>query len=280
MASAAVTILGRGRVGRSLAAALDAAGIAVELRPARAPEALADGFAAQQLVVLAVPDRAIGSLAARVRGAHRGHGTTRGADGRPAVIHLSGASGPEPLQSLAEAGWPVGIAHPMAAFPDVRPPAFLRGVTFGVTASTPELRTRIDELVSAIGGIPRAVADDGWVAYHAAAVVASNYLVVLAAQAAQLLQRAGFQRVAAGDALLPLMRGTLDNLAAEGVDGALSGPLRRGDVGTVERHLAWLDDAAPELAATYRALARPGIDLAVGTGLDAAAARALRRAVE
>ncbi len=271
-------------MGASLVRALTTAGIGVTWRSARDVASFAQGFVDDALVVLAVPDGAIGAVAERVRASSgraavddRPLGGT--AEARPSVIHLSGASGFEPLATLADAGFPVGIAHPVAAFPEARPPAAFRGITFGVGASTPDLLGRIEGLVTAIGAVPRRVDADGWVAYHAAAVIASNYLVVLAAQAAGLLQRVGFDAAGARDALVPLMRGTLDNLAVEGIDNALSGPLRRGDVGTVERHLAWLDAADPELAATYRALARPGIDLAVGTGLDADAAERLRRAV-
>jgi predicted short-subunit dehydrogenase-like oxidoreductase (DUF2520 family) len=282
--SSPVTILGRGRVGRSLADAGAAAGFTVELRAARDDASFAAGFADDALVVLAVPDGAIAATAERVRATVSGDGggpgdRAGGAGARPAVVHLSGASGFGPLESLRQAGFPVGVAHPFYPFPEVRPPAALRGVTFGVAATEPALRARLEALVVAIGGVPQTVDADGWVAYHAAGVMASNYLVVLAAQAAALLERAGFDRAAATTALLPLMRGTLDNLAAEGVDNALSGPLRRGDVGTVERHLDWLEDQEPAVAAVYRALAAPGVDLAVGTGLEEAAAEALRRAV-
>lgn len=293
-----VKILGRGRVGRSLAGALAEVGIPVTLRSARDEGSFAEGFAADELVILAVPDGAIDAVAERVAAAvaEASPGSVARADDvraasvpptdgepdvvrRPAVIHLSGASGFAPLQTLADAGLPVGIAHPFAAFPEVRSPDAFHGITLGVAASTPALRVRLETLAAAVGAVPRAVASDGWTAYHAAAVMASNYLVVLAAQAADLLTAAGFDPDGARDTLVPLMRGTLDNLAAEGIDNALSGPLRRGDVGTVERHLAWLDEHAPDVAAGYRALARPGIELAVGTGLDPAVAAALRRAV-
>lgn len=285
---APVTILGRGRVGCTLAAAWSAVGVPVALRSARDGASFAGGFRADELVVLAVPDDAIGATAERVAAslaadgvAERGRPGGAGASGLgPAVVHLSGASGFGPVQALADSGFAVGIAHPYYPFPEEQPTAALRGVSFGVAGTTDALVARLEALVRTIGAVPRRVAADGWVAYHAAAVMASNYLVVLAAQAAALLEQAGFDRGGAGDALIPLMRGTLDNLAAQGVGNALSGPLRRGDVGTVERHLAWLDAAAPDVAATYRALADPGIDLAVGTGLTAEQAERLRRAVE
>lgn len=275
MPDAPVTILGRGRVGRSLGAALDAIGVPTTLRSPRDEASFAEGFVPDELVVLAVPDDAIASVAERVAASVGGGGPQR-----PAVIHLSGASGFAPVQELADGGFAVGVAHPYYPFPEEQPPAVFRGITFGLGATTTGLGDRLETLVRMIGAVPRRVDPDGWVGYHASGVLASNYLVVLAAQAAALLEQAGFDRDGARDALIPLMRGTLDNLAAEGVDNAISGPLRRGDVGTVERHLAWLDAAAPNVAATYRALAGPGIDLAVGTGLSAEQAERLRRAVE
>ncbi len=311
-AAGPVVILGRGRVGRSLADAWAAAGITVELRSARDDASFAAGFADDALVVVAVPDGAIAAVAERVVDALQGGRpiveATEGAatdgvaarrsgpsgaegpaspgglagperQGGPAVVHLSGASGFGPLEPLRAAGLAVGIAHPFYPFPEVRSPAVLRGATFGIGASGDALAERLGVLVAAIGGVPCAVTADGWVAYHAAGTVASNFPIVLAAQAVALLERAGLDRGAATAALLPLMQGALDNLAAEGVDHALSGPLRRGDAGTVERHLGWLDDHEPSIAAVYRALTVPGIELARGTGLDGAAADALRRVV-
>jgi predicted short-subunit dehydrogenase-like oxidoreductase (DUF2520 family) len=275
----AVTILGRGRVGTSLARALTAAGIDVTVRSARDEASFADGCAGGELVLLAVPDGAIGDVAERVGRACVPPNATGATTGRPSVVHLSGASGFGPLRALAGTGFSVGIAHPVAAFPEARGAEAFRGVTFGVAASSPELVGRLEALVTAIGAVPRRVDADGWVAYHAAAVIASNHLVVLASQASALLEQVGFDADGARDALVSLMRGTLDNLAVEGVDNALSGPLRRGDVGTVERHLTWLDEHAPDIAASYRAMARPGIDLALGTGLDPDVAERLRRAL-
>ncbi len=282
---APVTILGRGRVGRSLADALTASDVSVTLRPARDDASFAAGFAPDELIVLAVPDDAIAAVAGRVATAIGVGGAGRPTDAPsagacPAVVHLSGASGFAPLQALADAGVAVGIAHPYYPFPEAQPPAVFGGVSFGVAATIDGLAGRLEALARVIGAVPRRVAADGWVAYHASGVLASNYLVVLAAQASALLERAGFDRDGARDALIPLMRGTLDNVAEQGVDNALSGPLRRGDVGTIERHLAWLDDAAPDVAATYRALAAPGIELARGTGLTAEQAARLRRAAE
>lgn len=262
-----VTILGRGRVGCSLGRALEQAGVDVRIVAAREDARSARG----RLVVLAVPDEAIGAVADRV--------ATAVGDERPPVVHLSGACGLEPLSALADAGFAVGVLHPFLPFPSVRPPEVFRGATIGIEASVPALESRLDDVARAIGGVPTRVPGDRWSLYHAAAVMASNYLVVLAAQATELLEQAGFDRDGAVRALLPLMSGTLENLAREGLPHALSGPLRRGDAETVERHLRALEPL-PEIAATYRALAVPGLELAQGTGLSATDADAIRAVLE
>jgi predicted short-subunit dehydrogenase-like oxidoreductase (DUF2520 family) len=118
--------------------------------------------------------------------------------------------------------------------------------------------------------------------YHAAAVMASSYLVVLAAQAVEMLHAAGWSRPDALQGLLPLMRGTLDNLGAQGLPGGLSGPMRRGDAETVRRHVQAIESTPglePETAAIYRLLGRAAIGLAAGTGLPEADVRELERAV-
>jgi predicted short-subunit dehydrogenase-like oxidoreductase (DUF2520 family) len=105
---------------------------------------------------------------------------------------------------------------------------------------------------------------------------------VLAAQAAEMLQAAGWSRPDALQALLPLMRGTLDNLGMEGLPGGLSGPMRRGDAVTVARHIEAIESAAGALAETakiYRLLGQAAIGLAAETGLPASEVRDLERAL-
>ena len=96
-----------------------------------------------------------------------------------------------------------------------------------------------------MGAEPFTLADEHRVLYHAAAVVASNYLVTLASVAEDLFERAGLPAGGALPAFLPLMRGALDNLQAQGTVAALTGPLSRGDVGTVAAHLDALGREAP-----------------------------------
>ncbi|WP_284209310.1 DUF2520 domain-containing protein, partial [Chitiniphilus shinanonensis] len=119
---------------------------------------------------------------------------------------------------------------------------------------------RLEALAQALGGQPFRLAPGGKAAYHAATVVASNYLVTLAALAQQLAAQAGLDTDAASAVLGPLMRQTLDNVLALGPAAALTGPIARGDAQTVARHLAAIDD--PLLEAAYRTLGLATLPLA------------------
>jgi predicted short-subunit dehydrogenase-like oxidoreductase (DUF2520 family) len=251
-----VAILGRGRLGVSLARALEAAAVGVSLASSRDDAAVAAATAPADLVVLAVPDGAITASADRVLAAAGAH--------RPAVVHLSGALGEAPLARLAAAGF--------LPFPEPRPPSAFAGGTIGVHGSTPALEARLSEVARRLGAVPRPVAEAGRVLYHAAAVMASGFVVALAAQAAGLLEGLGWEREEALAALVPLLAGSVDALAEHGLPDGLSGPLRRGDADTVARHLDALRETAPLTLETYVVLSRTALALAVEAGLDPAVA--------
>lgn len=265
-----VVLLGRGRLGTSLAGALDAAGIPQRSVPARERErvraTLEEG---PSLVVLAVPDAAIRVTAEAVLAA--------AGPRRSPVVHLSGALGEAELRALSDAGFETGSFHPFLPFSEARPPEFFAGATIGVQASSEGLLAQLSDLARAIGAQPRQVEEAQRVLYHAAAVMASNYLVALASQAAGLLEEIGWDREAALAALLPLMAGTVDNLKADGLPNALSGPLRRGDAATIGKHIEALSATAPPLTLrTYAVLAETAVTLAVAAGLPAATAEQVR----
>jgi predicted short-subunit dehydrogenase-like oxidoreductase (DUF2520 family) len=157
--------------------------------------------------------------------------------------------------------------HPLVAFgPDPAPvPRQLRGATFALEGDVEAVGVA-DAIVRRLGGVPVTVAPELKPLYHAGAVVASNYLVGLVASAARLLERAGLGRADAVAALVPLLRATVANVEAAGPAGALTGPIARGDVATVRRHLTALPHADAEL---YRALGRETLKLAREAGLDA-----------
>jgi predicted short-subunit dehydrogenase-like oxidoreductase (DUF2520 family) len=248
-------VVGRGRLGRSLAGALPC-----PLLPGRETEEVPAGC----LCLIAVPDPALAGTAARLRG--------EGA----AFVHVSGARGLEALETAARRGHPVGAFHPLRSFPAPLGPEAFRGVLFGIDASDAALLAELEALGARLGGWTRRIEGGDRVRYHAAATLAGPLLVALAAEAAGVLGEAGFAREEALDALLPFIAGTVDNLRALRLPGALIGPVRRGDPDTVARHVAALHGDA---LAAYRALTRTAVDLAEEAGLDAAAASALRELV-
>jgi predicted short-subunit dehydrogenase-like oxidoreductase (DUF2520 family) len=222
--TARVRIVGRGRAGGSLAGALEAVGWEVEVGPGASAVA-ADGV---DLVVLAVPDGAIASVAGAV------------APGSAVVAHLSGSLG---LDVLAPHERRASV-HPLVSLPtpEVGAERLRAGAWFAV-AGDPIAAA----VVAALGGRSVEVPDEQRAAYHAAACIASNHLVALLGQV---------ERVAAGvgvplEAYLDLARATVSNVAALGPAAALTGPAARGDTATLDRHRAALD---PSEIAAYDAL--------------------------
>jgi len=250
-----LTVAGRGNLGRSLARALKA-----RLVPAR------NGFRVPRagLLFLAVPDRAVGEMAARIAGMDPPLDL--------AVAHLSGALGLDVLAPLRPR--PVGSFHPLQSFPAPRDPAAFRGITIAVDAGTPALRKRLFALARRLGARPKQVGDEQRAIYHAAAVYASNFVDVVVAEGVRLLMGMGWSEKEATRALLPLAEGAVSNIRERGPLKALTGPIRRGDAETVERHLRSLD--RPGL---YRMLGLVALEIAQEAGLDPAAAERTRRAL-
>jgi predicted short-subunit dehydrogenase-like oxidoreductase (DUF2520 family) len=168
----------------------------------------------------------------------------------------------------------IGAFHPLAAFasPDTPLPT---GLTFAIEAQG-VLHQQLWTIAQDVGGHPLALDPADKTLYHAAAVIASNYTVTLAALATQLFERMGATPDQALQALLPLMRTTLDNMEDQGLPQALTGPLLRGDVSTVQRHLLALDHSVPHVGVLYRCLAHGTLPLAQQRGLDADSAGALQ----
>jgi len=211
-----VRVVGHGRVGSAIGARLRERGIALhEEQP--------------DLVLLCVPDSAIRDVAADI------------APG-PWVAHVSGATA---LAALAPHVRRFGV-HPLQTFTRARGPEQLDGAWAAVTAETDDARARGFWLAEQLGLRPFELRDESRILYHAGAAMASNYLVTLHRLASRLFEQAG----APPEALLPLMRRTVDN----GFE--LTGPIARGDWATVDAHLAAIHEAAPEIEIVYRALAQ------------------------
>ncbi|HEX9099156.1 MAG TPA: DUF2520 domain-containing protein [Candidatus Dormibacteraeota bacterium] len=229
------------------------------------------------VVFLTVPDGAVASLAAQV---------AAGGD-IPATVafaHCSGALGLGALGRLA-LRHQVGSFHPLQSFPQPRPPQAFRGSLVAIDASTPALRRRLERLARDLGTKPRSVEDADRVVYHAAAVFASNYLVALAGEAVELLETIGWSESEAVQGLVPLMRGALAEVALRGPTAALTGPIRRGDVETVNRHLEALagvdagSPGRPRKVDVYRMLGQIALEIAARAGLEPAAVERVNRAL-
>lgn len=233
----------------------------------RGPNIVPDGTT---LLLLAVPDRTIAEVAYEYSG-------TGSAPRGCAALHLSGALSVDSLEPLHHAGYAVGSLHPLQAVADPwHSGDRLSGAAFAISGE-PAAVAAARRLARALNGRALVIPPGLRVTYHAAAVLASNALVTLAAAAARTLAAAGVPHEDALPALLPLMRGTLDNLEHLGIPAALTGPIARGDVDTVRMHLARLSEGDRAL---YSALGRETLAMARSAGLDPARADELASLLE
>ncbi|MEZ5121481.1 MAG: DUF2520 domain-containing protein [Solirubrobacterales bacterium] len=222
-----VAVIGRGRLGTALAAGLREAGIAAWGPLGRGADPQAG------VVLLAVPDGEIAAAA----------GALTPRDGLLAG-HCSGATTLAPL-----APHEAFSLHPLMTVTEHG--ADFAGATAAVAGSTPRALATATALARAVGLRPIAVDDADRAAYHAAASIASNFLVTLEGAAERLAHSAGVDRAA----LVPLVRAAVENWAALGAEHALTGPIARGDEATVARQRAAIADRAPELLGLFDALA-------------------------
>lgn len=277
----ALAIAGTGRVAKSLGALLHQAGFHVAAVGGRSLQSAreAAGFIgsgeaitiaglahAAKRILIAVADDAVPDVAR----------TLHDAGLRDAlVLHTAGAAGPDALNSLREAGNVIGVLHPLQTIPDAASGIdALRGATFAYAGDDAAVDWA-QAIVDAAGGKRLALAAEHWDLYHAAAVFASNYQVTMMDAALELMEQAGLARGEALDALGPLLRSTTENVLSRGPEQALTGPIRRGDCGTVQKHLSRLAHCLPETKRLYRAAGLRTVPLAQRAGLPANAAQSL-----
>ena len=246
MAELRVYVLGAGKVGRGLTRALRAQGVQVTLRAARSglPTRALD----VDLVIVAVRDGEVGKvaegLAPLLPGKRR----------RVAVVHCAGALGPEALAAVRGPRVAVAQMHPMISFADAHhTPTLLHG-QLHVDGDPHAVRVakRVGRL---LGLTPRTLVGLDRVAYHAAAGLVANGAAALAAAGIDLLERAGVPRATAAAMLGPLLRSVAENVTVLGMPEALTGPVRRGDLRGLQRHIATLERLAPHLVPLYLACA-------------------------
>lgn len=194
-----------------------------------------------------------------------------------AAFHLSGALSSDVLAPLHARGYHVGTFHPLQSLAHpITGAARLAGSTFSVSGEPQAVATG-RRLLQYLGASSVTVPVNRRPLYHASAVVASNFLAALMGVAGRLLVQAGVPEEQALGALLPLARGTLDNLEELGLEKALTGPIARGDVETVRLHLMSMEPREREV---YRVLGRELVALTTALGIDDGKAETMRELLD
>ncbi len=263
--------IGAGTVGTALAVRLSSKGyqvVAVSSRSQTSAQSLAQAVSGCQvfnnnqgvadtaeLVFITTPDDAIAPVASQIQW-HTGQ----------SVVHCSGADSTDILEPARKSGAQVGVFHPLQTFASVRQAIDnIPGSTFAVEAELPLLNT-LKDMAAALDGHWVELKASDKVLYHAAAVIACNYMVTLVKLATDLWQTFSVPPQQATQALLPLLRGTINNIDAVGIPQCLTGPIARGDTGTIKKHLDALQKSAPSLLSTYRELGLQTIPVALAKG--------------
>jgi predicted short-subunit dehydrogenase-like oxidoreductase (DUF2520 family) len=282
------SIVGAGRLGTVLGAALVRRGwtaAAIVDKDARAGREsrriIGRGKAAAGLdgtsrpgdvVIIAVPDDAVGRVAA---GLARSGVTWAGRF----VFHTSGLLPARILEPLRKQGARIASVHPVQSFPRKDAPASIfRGITWGVEGD-PAAVAAAEEMVRSLRGNVLLLSEKDKPLYHAACSLASSALVALGWTASGMLGAAGIEEKAAAGILFPLVQGTLQNVNNLGPEKALTGPILRGDVATVRKHLEALRDDPPARG-VYVAMGKQILRLAEKSGLPAGRVSALKRLLE
>jgi predicted short-subunit dehydrogenase-like oxidoreductase (DUF2520 family) len=267
-----VFIVGAGVVGTALAARLVRSGVPViglhgrQVELTDAARAISgvvgstgdipDILSESDAVIISVRDDRVPEVAARLVAEKR-------LRSGQILLHTSGAN---PARTILAPAVPhvraVGTLHPLVSFADARVAVeHLREVSFGIEGDEPA-RALAKRIVRALGARAVFLEAENLALYHAGAVLASNYVVALADSAQSLLIKAGVPADQALPVLIPLLSSVVQNLAQVGLPGALTGPVERGDVTSVERHLGTLAARAPELLELYRLVGRDVLRLA------------------
>ena len=279
-----VAVIGAGRLGTSLGRALAEKGYPIlwiaDRKPAAARESrriigqgrATSGFAragAAGIVILAVPDEEIERAArklARTSGAWRGK----------IVLHTSGILSSDALAPLRHKGASCASFHPVQSFPrkDL-PPAHFKGIVIALEGDEEALRAA-GRMVRSLGAHALLLQARDKIFFHAACSMVSNLFVPLFEMSRTLLRRSGVENAAAVRVLLPLVQGTLRSV--KHIDGAdaLTGPISRGDVETVKKHLEALK-GYPAARRAYRVLGAEAVRLVRKKGLPSSKFKALKR---
>ncbi len=221
-------------------------------RIANSSQAAAD---AAKIVFITTPDGVIHKIASGIKW-HQ----------EQSVIHCSGADSTGILEPARKAGAQTAVFHPLQTFAGIQEAIEnIPGSTFSIESEEPLLAT-LKKMAEDLGGSWITLKAGDKAAYHAAAVFASNYLVTLVKMSTDLWQTFSIPRDQATKALIPLLRGTLHNIETIGIPGCLTGPIARGDGGTISKHLKTIKEKTPELLSPYRELGSQTIPIAAAKG--------------
>ena len=263
--------IGAGTVGTALSVRLSSKGypvVAVSSRSQTSADKLAQSISgcraannnqaaadAAELIFITTPDDAIAPVVSEIEW-HSGQ----------SVVHCSGAASTDILEPAKRLGARVGAFHPLQTFASVKQSIDnIPGSTFAIEAEEP-LLTTLKEMATALEGDWIELKASDKVLYHAAAFIACNYMVTLIKLATDLWQTFNIPTPQATKALMPLLRGTLNNIDTVGIPQCLTGPIARGDTGTIKKHLEALQKSAPALLSTYRELGLQTIPVALAKG--------------
>lgn len=208
-----------------------------------------------EMVFITTPDDAIPLVASQVRW-------------RPgqSVLHCSGVDSLDVLEPARLTGAQVGAIHPLQTFASVTHAIDnIPSSTFALEAEPPLLDT-LKAMAESLDGHWVQLSAGDKVLYHAAAVLACNYFVTLVKLGADLWKTFGVDTADATRALMPLLRGTLNNIDNVGIPNCLTGPIARGDLGTIRMHLEALESRAPELLKIYQELGQQTVPVALAKG--------------
>ena len=285
----AVAVIGAGRVGTAVAYVLASRGYniaavysrnaadmerAAELARATPVKDAVEAVQLADIVLITTPDDAVKAVCQAIA-------SSRADLSGKKFVHMSGALSLDVLGAAAARGADILSVHPLQTFADLQGALdSLPGSAFGVTCA-PELQPWARAFVEDLEGRPVMVRDSDRALYHAAAVLACNLVVMIEHGALTLYRGLGIEEREALDAFMPLVHATVENIHRLGPVDALTGPLARGDVGTVRANLDVLSGAFPELAELYRAVSIWGLRLVEERGVvDDRIVEEMRRLLE
>jgi predicted short-subunit dehydrogenase-like oxidoreductase (DUF2520 family) len=281
-----ITIIGAGRVGQTLGRLASQSGYdigEVVCRSHRSAKAAARFIAAgnpqsarrarlspADIILIATPDDHIKDAVKLITAAAQNFR-------RAVVLHVSGAVSSEILSPLVRLGFATGSCHPLQAFESPQSAVAKIQASYFCIEGAPRAVRAARQLVGRIGASHFEIATAMKSLYHAAAVMASGGVTALVSISIEMLSRCGLSDGEAARVLLPLVEGTIANVRAVGTARALTGPVRRGDAGTVERNMKALNETEQDWVDAYRLLSRRSIILAERAGTDKQALKKLQR---